>query len=63
MLNTNSQILIQFSVTLFCKQFRVMGVGVQALQNTYGTKYQYGNHATTICKLTEVFPFKFYGQE
>ena len=40
-----------------------MGVGVQALQNTYGTKYQYGNHATTICKLTEVFPFKFYGQE
>ncbi|KAI9562178.1 hypothetical protein GHT06_013143 [Daphnia sinensis] len=30
------------------EMLRVMSIGVQALQNTYGTQYQYGNHADTI---------------
>ena len=32
-------------------KYRVMEIGVKALEATYGTDYQYGTIAETICKL------------
>lgn len=34
---------------IFLFQIRVMGIGVGALSNTYGTSYIYGTTASAIC--------------